>query len=239
MKKLGVNIDHVATIRQARGTAYPEPIKAARLAILGGADQITVHLREDRRHIVDSDLIVLKNEVSVPLNLEMAAVGEITGIACELKPSTATIVPERRQELTTEGGLKVAGNEALKPVIERLKNCGIVVSLFIDPVLKEVEASHELGADSVEFHTGTYCEKSNPDDRHMELRRLKDAAILASGLHMRVVAGHGLHYENIKPLITEIPQIVEYNIGHSIISRAIFVGIEQAVREMKTILEGA
>jgi pyridoxine 5-phosphate synthase len=237
MKKLGVNIDHVATVRQARGTAYPEPIKAARLAIKGGADQITVHLREDRRHIQDYDLEILKSEIKVPLNLEMAAVDEITTISCNLKPHSATIVPEKREELTTEGGLKVVGNQALPGVISRLKENGIKVSLFIDPEKNEIEASHKLGVEAVEFHTGTYCDAKDEEQQNYELLRLKEAAKLADKLNLRVVAGHGINYENIQILAAKLPEVVEYNIGHSIVARAIFVGIERAVREMKIILE--
>lgn len=239
MKKLGVNIDHVATIREARGTVYPEPVKAAHAAIRGGADQITVHLREDRRHIQDSDLNILKEEINVPLNLEMAASDEIVNIACKLKPATATLVPEKRNELTTEGGLKVAENRALKKVVAALKDSGIKVSLFIDPELKEIEASWNLGIDTIELHTGSYCNAKSSDQETLELSRLKEAARAVKNLNLKVAAGHGIHYENIQRLVNEIPEIIEYNIGHSIVARAVFIGMEQAVREMKMILEGA
>lgn len=237
MKSLGVNIDHVATLRQARKTIYPDPVEAAHLAIKGGADQITVHLREDRRHIQDGDLGRLKESIRVPLNLEMAAVDEVVEIACSLKPATATLVPERREELTTEGGLEVSGNRNLTPVIDKLKEAGIRVSLFINPDVGEVKASRDVGADVVELHTGTYCNSSSDADIARELARLVEAANAAQQLDMKVAAGHGLQYENIKAVLREIPAIVEYNIGHSIVSRAIFVGMEKAVHEMKTILE--
>ena len=237
MRKLGVNIDHVATLRQARHTSYPDPLEAVKLAIKGGADQITIHLREDRRHIQDHDLNRLKDSIEIPLNLEMAAVDEITTIACALKPATATLVPERREELTTEGGLKVIGNASLPPVIERLKNAGIQVRLFIDPIVTEVEASKKLGVDTVELHTGTYCDVTSDGDIAVELARLKEAANIADQLKLKVAAGHGLHYENVVAILREIPMIVEYNIGHSIVARSVFVGMEQAVGEMKSILE--
>lgn len=237
MKRLGVNIDHVATLRQVRGTRYPDPCEAAFEAIQGGADQITIHLREDRRHIADDDLHRLKASVTVPLNLEMAAVTEITAIACEVRPDVATLVPERREELTTEGGLKVRGNKELPAVISRLKDAGIEVSLFIDPSVDEIEASRDLGVDAVELHTGTYCNAGSRLDAEQELARLKEAAGAAHVLNLRVAAGHGLNVDNVISVAQHIPLIEEYNIGHSIVARAVFLGLEAAVREMKEFLE--
>jgi pyridoxine 5-phosphate synthase len=179
----------------------------------------------------------MKKTISVPLNLEMAAVDEITTIACGVKPHTATLVPERREELTTEGGLKVSGNESLKTVVERLKNAGIAVSLFIDPVEEEVIASRELGVDIIELHTGTYCDVQSEQEQQSEFARLKAAAKKANGVGLIVAAGHGLHYENTNLLVEGIPLIEEYNIGHSIVARSIFVGMERAVREMKGLME--
>jgi pyridoxine 5-phosphate synthase len=237
MKRLGVNVDHVATLRQARRTVYPDPVVAASDAIRGGANQITIHLREDRRHILDADVERMKKAISVPLNLEMAAVDEIAKIACRIKPHTATLVPERREELTTEGGLRVTGNENLRAVVERLKDAGISVSLFIDPVEEEVIASRELGVDIIELHTGTYCDVPSESERDKEFTRLKVTAEKGSEIGLIVAAGHGLHYENTKPLVEGIPLIEEYNIGHSIVARAIFVGMERAVKEMKVLME--
>ena len=239
MKRLGVNIDHIATLRQVRGTHYPDPLRAAEAAIRGGADQITVHLREDRRHIQDADVSALKASISVPLNLEMAAVDPIAEIACGVKPTTATLVPERRMELTTEGGLKVVGNDALPGIVGRLRGAGIQVSLFVDPDVEEVRASRELGVDAVELHTGSYCEESTDDGRERELARIREAASCATSLDLKVAAGHGLHYDNTRRLVELIPEIEEYNIGHAIVARAVFVGIEGAVREMKTLLEAS
>jgi pyridoxine 5-phosphate synthase len=234
--RLGVNIDHVATLRQARRTIYPDPLEATTLAIRGGADQITVHLREDRRHIQDTDVERLKASIGVPLNLEMAAVDEITAIACRIKPATATLVPERREELTTEGGLAVAGNADLSRCVDKLKEEGIAVSFFIGPDTREVHASKEMGADAVELHTGTYCEAANTQTSDGELKRLREAAAHAASLNLKVAAGHGLHYDNVRKVIEVIPHIEEYNIGHSIVARAMFVGMEDAVREMKILL---
>lgn len=239
MKKLGVNIDHVATLRQARRTLYPDPLEAGLDAARGGADQITVHLREDRRHIQDDDLVRLKASIGIPINLEMAATEEITSIACEVCPNVATLVPERREELTTEGGLKVRGNAALPAVIDRLKRAGIEVSLFVDPEMDEIQASHELGVDAVELHTGTYCDAALGEDADRELARLKEAAQAVHALNMRVAAGHGLSVENVQRVVRHIPLIEEYNIGHSIVARAVFVGMARAVEEMKVLLEAS
>lgn len=236
--RLGVNIDHVATIRQARQTLYPQPVKAALAAIRGGADQITIHLREDRRHIQDDDLSLIKREIgNVPLNLEMAAVREIVEIACCIRPATCTLVPERRKELTTEGGLDVATNKrVLAGIVDRLKQAGIVVSMFIDPETKQIAASEEIGANAVEFHTGAYCDAVGDVEAERELKRLSDAVRFTSRKPLKLCAGHGLNYENTARVVEALPEIVEYNIGHAIVARAVFVGMEEAVREMKQIL---
>lgn len=237
MVLLGVNIDHVAAIRQARRTKYPSIVEAARLAIDGGADQITVHLREDRRHIIDSDLYELKGIIPVPLNLEMAAEEEIVRIALDVKPATATLVPERREELTTEGGLDCVQNRGkLAGVISRLQSNGIEVSLFIDPESEQVEMAKELSACAIELHTGVYCEMTTELDIARELDKLKKAAVLARGLGLKVCAGHGLNYDNISRVVNHIPEIVEYNIGHAIVARAVFIGLKQAVEEMKGVI---
>lgn len=239
MVLLGVNVDHVATIRQARLSAYPDPVAAAGEAIRGGADQVTIHLREDRRHIQDDDVVRMKDSIDVPLNLEMAAAPEIVSIACEVGPRTATLVPEKREELTTEGGLDVASNlKALKQVVARLRGSGIVVSMFIDPDGAQVDASRELGVESVELHTGAFCDAAGEGARIGELERLMKAARLAKGAGLKVCAGHGINYENASELARALPEVVEYNIGHAIVARALFVGMEEAVREIKVLLEG-
>lgn len=229
--RLGVNVDHVATIRQARGTRYPDPVVAAVLAEMAGADQITVHLREDRRHIQERDVRILRETVTTKLNLEMAAVDEIVRFACEVKPDHATLVPERREELTTEGGLVVAGREReIGPIVARLKAAGIKVSLFIDPDPESVRAAALCRADQVEIHTGRYCEAEG-EEREQELNRVSAAAAEADRLGLVVAAGHGLDYQNVRD-ICRIGEIVELNIGHSIVARSMFVGIGEAVREM-------
>ncbi len=239
MALLGVNVDHVATIRQARKTEYPDPIAAAKHAVRGGADQITIHLREDRRHIQDLDVVRMRSELDVPLNLEMAAASEIVNIACEVRPDTATLVPERRQELTTEGGLNVASLiESLRPIVQKLMDSSISVSLFIDPDEKQVEASAELGVKSVELHTGAFCDARDAKLRIKELNRLMNAAQSAAKSGFKVCAGHGINYDNADELVKALPEVVEYNIGHAIIAHAIFVGMEKAVREMKQLLGG-
>lgn len=233
-KKLGVNVDHIATIRQARGTRYPDPILAAQLAELGGARQITIHLREDRRHIQERDLCLARETVQTELNLEMAAVPEMVALALKYKPDSATLVPEKRQELTTEGGLDVVGQEAaLAKVVGSLKAGGVRVSMFIEASREQVEASGRIGADAVELHTGRYAEHY-PATR--DLDRLAEAAAAAAGRGLYVAAGHGLDYVNILPVL-ELPEIVEFNIGHSIVARAMFVGLEAAVREMVRLIE--
>jgi pyridoxine 5-phosphate synthase len=231
-QRLGVNVDHVATLRQARRTTYPDPVTAAALAELAGAGQITIHLREDRRHIQERDLRILRETVQTLLNLEMAATQEMVKIAYEHKPDVVTLVPERREELTTEGGLDVAGQrEPIAKIIKNLKDGEITVSLFIDPDLDQVRASHKVNADRIELHTGRYCEARNERERARELSRIVDAAKAAARLGMSVAAGHGLNYDNVLP-IARIEEIDELNIGHSIVGRAVLVGFERAVREM-------
>ena len=237
MIRLGINVDHVATLRQARLADVPDPLEAALLAEKGGADGITVHLREDRRHIQERDVTLLRQKVRTKLNLEMAVTDEMVRKAQEIIPDDACFVPERREELTTEGGLDViAHRERIRDAIERLREKGIRVSLFVDPEADQIEASHEAGAHAVEIHTGRYC--NSRIDRALELRDILLAASLAQGLGLEVHAGHGLDYENVGP-IAAIPEIVELNIGHSIVARAVMVGMEQAVREMKELLSRA
>jgi pyridoxine 5-phosphate synthase len=236
MPRLGVNIDHIATLRQARRGTEPDPIVAAVLVELAGADGVVVHLREDRRHIKDRDLHLLRETVQTKLDLEMAPVEEIVKIALDVKPHMVTFVPERREELTTEGGLDVTGlRESLRGTITLLHDAGIGVSLFIEPDLDQVKASHRLGADYIEIHTGSYVNAKLQKDQDARFEAIEQAAKLAYKLGMGVNAGHGLNYRNIKRLLP-IHEIVEYNIGHSIISRAVLVGLHQAVREMKEIL---
>jgi pyridoxine 5-phosphate synthase len=237
--RLGVNVDHVATLRQSRRTLYPDPVAAALLAELAGADQITIHLREDRRHIQERDLQVMRKTVATRLNLEMAATQEMVKIAYETKPDVATLVPERREELTTEGGLDVVGGrDSVRRVVKTLRDAEIKVSLFIDPDLDQVKAAHRAEAEVVEFHTGRYCDARLAADRRKELSRLIDACKAAAKLGLEVAAGHGLNYENVVP-VASIPEIEELNIGHSIVGRAVLVGFERAVREMKALLEKA
>jgi pyridoxine 5-phosphate synthase len=237
--RLGVNVDHVATLRQARKTTYPDPVTAAALAELAGAHQITIHLREDRRHIQDRDLRVLRDTVQTLLNLEMAATQEMVKIAYEHKPDRVTLVPEKREEVTTEGGLDVnSQREALRKIIANLNDGDIPVSLFIDPDLDQVRASHKCDADEVELHTGRYCDARNEKERQQELSRIVDAAKAASKLGMKVAAGHGLSYDNVQA-IAAIPEIEELNIGHSIVGRAVLVGFERAVREMLDLMRAA
>ncbi len=237
MLTLGVNIDHVATIRQARRTVEPDPVAAAALAELAGADGITVHLREDRRHMQDRDVRILRETVRTHLNLEMAATDEMVGIALEIKPDYVTLVPERREEVTTEGGLNIAGQQArMDEVVDKLQSAGIPVSLFIDPDETQIKASAATGAKFVELHTGKYVEvKGEAQAQELELLRLGCEQSLALG--MRVNAGHGLTYWNTYP-VAQLPGMEELNIGHSIISRAVLVGLERAVREMKQVIMG-
>ena len=236
MARLSVNVDHVATIRQARRAKEPDPVTAAALAELGGADGITIHLREDRRHIHDRDAIILRKTVKAKLNLEMAATQEMLKIALELKPDMVTLVPEKRQELTTEGGLDVrAHKDPLKKFIATLKEAGIRVNLFIDPEAEQIKASHRIDTSGIEIHTGKYCDAGDWNERDKELERIYNTAILASKLGMAVHAGHGLDYYNIKR-VAEIKEIEEFAIGFSIIARSVFAGIERAVREMKELI---
>lgn len=232
---LGVNIDHVATLRQARRGKEPDPLMAAPLAVLGGADGITVHLREDRRHINDRDLRLLRETVSIELNLEMAATKEMTSIACKLKPDMVTLVPEKRQELTTEGGLDVFKQKRhLSEVVKKIHAARIPVSLFINPFNEDVEISREIGADMVELHTGTYANARGRKTR-TELKRVFTASEAALAAGLEINAGHGLNYFNVKP-IASIEGLRGLYIGHSIVSRALFVGLERAVMEMKSLI---
>lgn len=234
LPRLGVNVDHVATVRQARHTTYPDPVHAAVLAELGGAAQITIHLREDRRHISDRDLEILRKTVSTAkLNLEMAATADMVRVAFETRPDMVTLVPERRQEVTTEGGLDVTGQkDLLKGTIAKLKEAEIHVSLFVDPDPEAVQMSYRLGADAVELHTGRFCDAKPRDVREEEHRRLVNAAKAAVKSKLRCYAGHGIHYDNVGS-IASIVEIEELNIGHAIVGRAILVGMERAVREMR------
>ncbi|MCE9527485.1 MAG: pyridoxine 5'-phosphate synthase [Planctomycetales bacterium] len=235
MPELGVNIDHVATIRQARKTYEPDPVAAAVLAELAGADSITIHLREDRRHIQDRDLRVLRETVTTKLNLELSVSDEIVGIACQVKPEQATLVPERREEVTTEGGLDVSSHKtAVARAVQRLQAAGIVVSLFIDPDPRQIQLSKELGVEAIELHTGQYA-LAQGNAQQQELAALVAAGKIANDLGLRLHAGHGLNYHNVWPVAT-IEGMLELNIGHSIISRAVLVGLERAVREMKALL---
>lgn len=235
---LGVNIDHVATVRNARGGQEPDPLEAARVAEANGADGITAHLREDRRHIRDADIGALKQQVKTRLNLEMAATLEMVAIACDVKPYMATLVPERREELTTEGGLDVVRLEApLTEAVKTLTQAGILVSLFIAPTPAQVKASHRTGAQFVEFHTGEYAHAwpHGPEAYTPHLQALVNAAQLAVDLGVRVNAGHGLTYDNVTPILA-LPGLEELNIGHSIIARSIFSGLGPAVAQMKALL---
>jgi|YNPBryunderm2012_1023409.scaffolds.fasta_scaffold25470_2 pyridoxine 5-phosphate synthase len=231
--RLGVNVDHVATVRQARRAQEPDPVAAAVLATLGGADGITIHLREDRRHIQDRDLFVLRETVTTRLNLEMSVAEEIVAIALKALPDEATLVPERRQELTTEGGLDVIAHEAaIRAVVHRLKEAGIAVSLFIDPEPAQVDAACRVGAEAIELQTASYSEAKTASAQIAELDKLRQAARLAAERGLHVHMGHGLNYSNVIPIV-QIPEVEELNIGHSIVARAVLVGMERAVREMK------
>ncbi len=238
--RLGVNIDHVATVRNARGGAQPDPIRAANLAVLAGADGITAHLREDRRHIRDEDMVRLKQELFVPLNFEMAATSEMVGLATRLHPHAACLVPEKREERTTEGGLDIIGGHAhLRPIIQELKGEGIRVSLFVEPEIAVMDAACELGAPVVELHTGTYCEAVVEGDATRiahELERLRRAAEHGARIGLEIHAGHGLALDSVRP-VAAIPQIVELNIGHSLIGEAIFLGLDEAVRAMRAAMD--
>lgn len=237
MATLGVNVDHVATIRQARGINEPDPVTAAALAELAGAECITVHLREDRRHIQDRDVDLLRQTVKTRLNLEMAGTEEMLGIALRVQPDSVTLVPEKRQELTTEGGLNVLlMRQTLKDQVAALRQGGMLVSLFVDPDLEQVKASHRIGAQAVEIHTGAYCEATCLLERSKELVKIEAAVRAGRKLGLQVNAGHGLNYVNVRPVVA-LGGIQEFNIGHSIISRAVLVGMERAVREMVALLK--
>lgn len=233
---LGLNIDHVATLRQARGTRYPDPIQAALQAEQAGADLITLHLREDRRHIQDSDVELLRHLLQTRMNLEMAITEEMLRIAKRYLPEDCCLVPERRDELTTEGGLDVVGQAArVRDAVAELSSVGIRVSLFVDPELHQLDAAHATGARVVELHTGGYAQATTLAARAAELERLRKAASHAQALGLTVNAGHGLHYHNVQP-VAAIPEVVELNIGHAIIARAVFSGLAEAVREMKRLM---
>lgn len=235
--RLGVNIDHVATIRNARGGGHPNPLRAARLAVVAGADGITAHLREDRRHISDADIAALSEDIPLPLNLEMAATEEMLAIALRHTPQFCCLVPERREEVTTEGGLEVAGkHDELKPYVDRLKEAGIQVTLFIDPDEAQVAASATLDVPIVELHTGAYCDAADEEGRARELERLRRASAHAAGLGIEVHAGHGLSYETVGP-VAAIGELVELNIGHFLIGEAVFVGLENAIRRMRDAMD--
>jgi pyridoxine 5-phosphate synthase len=242
MLRLGVNIDHVATLRNARGGDYPDPLRAARIAVAAGADSITAHLREDRRHIRDEDMLALKKELKVPLNFEMAATDEMLRLALKIKPHACCLVSEKREERTTEGGLDVAGNDNfLRDYVLKLKQAGIRVSMFIEPDMGQVAASKNTGAPVVELHAGAYCHALETNDRgkaKAELERLQKAAFEAAKLGLEVHAGHGITYKSVGALAA-IPEIVELNIGHFIIGEAVFVGLENAVRNMRALMSQA
>ncbi len=238
MIRLGVNIDHVATVRQARRTNEPDPVWAAVLAELGGADGITIHLREDRRHIQDRDLHLLRQTVAVPLNLEMACEPQVVQIACQVKPDQATLVPERREEITTEGGLNLLGQQdRVARAVEQLRAAGIRVALFLDPEPEQIERAAQLGAQAVELHTGAYA-NARGEKQNQELKKLCSAAQEVRRLGLGLHAGHGLTYRNVQP-VAAIPGMEELNIGHSIVSRAILVGMTEAVRQMKRLMREA
>ncbi|MFP1740074.1 pyridoxine 5'-phosphate synthase [Lonsdalea quercina] len=236
---LGVNIDHIATLRNARGTAYPDPVQAAFIAEQAGADGITVHLREDRRHITDRDVRLLRQTIQTRMNLEMAVTDEMVAIACELQPHFCCLVPEKRQEVTTEGGLDVAGQqEKMQDAVKKLKAAGINVSLFIDPDRAQIDAAVACAAPYVELHTGAYADADGDEARQHEFERIRDAATYAAAKGIRVNAGHGLTYHNVQP-IAALPEMHELNIGHSIIGRAVMSGLPAAVAEMKSLMREA
>ncbi|MFH1744145.1 MAG: pyridoxine 5'-phosphate synthase [bacterium] len=236
MPLLSVNIDHIATLRQTRGTSYPDPVHGATLAVLGGADGITVHPREDRRHINERDVKILNEVITIPLTLEMALVPEMVDLAIEIQPSLVTLVPEKREELTTEGGLAVAGvEEKLRPQLARLMEAHVPVSIFIDPDETQIQAAADMGVTFIELHTGAYATAKTPADEDREFEILSNALEYAINLGLKVNAGHGLHYHNTVR-IARMPGIYALHTGHSIIAHAIFVGLERAVREMKALM---
>lgn len=234
---LGVNIDHIATLRNARGTHYPDPVHAADIAERAGADGITVHLREDRRHIKDRDVRLLKETMNTRLNLEMAVTDEMVAIATEVQPTFCCLVPEKREELTTEGGLDVVGGlERITRANQKLMDKDIIVSLFIDADRAQIDAAKQSGAEFIEIHTGQYAEATSEKQQRVELEKLKEGIAYAHAIGLRVNAGHGLHYHNVKP-IAAIPQLVELNIGHAIIARAAFDGLQKAVADMRALMQ--
>ena len=237
MTRLFVNVDHVATIREARKTQEPDPLKAALMAEKMGADGITVHLREDRRHIQDKDVRIIHNNINTKLNLEMAAIDEMVAISLELKPYQVSLVPEKRQEITTEGGLDVCSQVTeLIDIRKRIKNEGILFSLFVDPDINQLEACKEVEADSIEINTGNYSELLAPKDVETELLRIQKASKYASDMGLRVFAGHGLNYDNVKAIVA-IPEVEELNIGHFLVAQSVYVGMENAVKRMIQIIE--
>lgn len=236
---LGVNIDHIATLRNARGTTYPDPVQAAFIAEQAGADGITIHLREDRRHITDRDLMLISQTVQTRLNLEMAVTEEMIEIACQTQPDFCCLVPEKRQEVTTEGGLDVVGNEEkVADAIKRLSLAGIKVSLFIDPDHEQINAADRVGAPFIEIHTGAYADAEDEQAQEKEFVRIRDAVTYAASKGLKVNAGHGLHYHNVQR-IAALPELYELNIGHAIIGRAVFSGLAAAVEEMKRLMREA
>jgi pyridoxine 5-phosphate synthase len=238
-QRLGVNIDHVATVRNARGSTYPDPVRAAKLAEKAGADGITAHLREDRRHILDDDIARLMAEITIPLNLEMAATDEMLAIALRTKPHAACIVPEKREERTTEGGLDArGGRDHLQAHVDALGQAGIRVSLFIEPDPAQLDAALALGAPVVELHTGSYCDAPEGPERDRQLKRVIDAAAHAAAIGLECHAGHGLTYETVTP-VSVIDNVAELNIGHFLIGEAIFVGLEEGIREMRRLMDKA
>jgi pyridoxine 5-phosphate synthase len=236
---LGVNIDHIATLRNARGTIYPDPVQAAFIAEQAGADGITVHLREDRRHITDRDVLILRQTIQTRMNLEMAVTDEMVGIACELQPHFCCLVPEKRQEVTTEGGLDVAGQiDKMTVAISRLADAGILVSLFIDADMRQIDAAVTVGAPYIEIHTGAYADATTDLARQAELVRITKAVTYAANKGLKVNAGHGLTYHNVQP-IAALPEIHELNIGHAIIGQAVMTGLAAAVSDMKVLMREA
>lgn len=237
MAELAVNVDHVATLRQARGAAYPEPVAAALAAEIAGADAIVVHLREDRRHIQDRDVRILRQVIKTRLILEMAATNEMLGIALDIKPDTVTLVPEKREELTTEGGLDLITHQAhIREAVATLKNAGMKVCIFIDPDLDQIKVAHKIDADSIEIHTGAFCDAVGDADRQREFSRIVDAAKIGSKLSLGVHAGHGICYHSINAF-KGLSEITEYSIGHAIISQSIMTGMDRAVRDMKDLIK--
>jgi pyridoxine 5-phosphate synthase len=236
---LGINIDHIATLRNARGTAYPDPVQAAFIAEQAGADGITVHLREDRRHITDRDVRLLRQTIQTRMNLEMAVTDEMIGIACEIEPHFCCLVPEKREEVTTEGGLDVAGQiDKMTVAVSRLSEAGILVSLFIDADVRQIDAAVAVGAPYIEIHTGAYADAKTDIERLAELERIKKGATYAASKGLKVNAGHGLTYHNVLP-IAALPEMHELNIGHAIIGQAVIDGLASAVREMKILMREA